>query len=146
MKICLSVFDFKNSTSPSKVLAKEFKDSGVKKVLVIGIVSNVQENYINLKALWINIGIHLLNKDFTIATDLKLCNILLGLMSHSSLHPCCWCDVDKHNLDKKGNQRTLGSLSKIFWSYYDAGGSKKMQIRSVTQSTQRWSLETMKHL
>ena len=67
----------------------------------------------------------MLHRSFTIATDLKLCNILFGLMSHSSMHPCCWGDSDKYNLDKRGNQRTFGSLEKLFWSFYDARVDKK---------------------
>ena len=90
LKVCLSLFDL--TASPSKnVLAKKFKDSGVKKVIIIGITPNVPENYVNVKKVWLSIGLQSMQKSFTIATDLKLCNILLGLMSHSSMHPCCWC-------------------------------------------------------
>ena len=56
----------------------------------------------------------------TIASDLKLLNILLGLMSHSSLHPCCWCDTDKYHLNEKGNQRTIGSLNNMYRNFRDA--------------------------
>ena len=123
LKVCLSLFDL--TASPSKnVLAKKFKDSGVKKVIIIGITPNVPENYVNVKKLWLSIGLQSMQKSFTIATDLKLCNILLGLMSHSSMHPCCWCDIDKHNLDKKGTQRTFASLSNLFWDYFGAQGTK----------------------
>ena len=65
-------------------------------------------------------GLDKLNYRFTIATDLKLCNILLGLMTHSSLHPCCWCDIDMHNLHKKGKQRTFASLVELFFDFYNA--------------------------
>ena len=43
----------------------------------------MQENYYNVKRLWMEAGIDKLSRKFTIATDLKLYNILLGLMSHS---------------------------------------------------------------
>ena len=103
MKICLSIFDILQPISnKGKTLAKKFKDSGVKKVFLLAIVPNIPENYWNVKKLWIETGLHTLQRDYTIATDLKLCNILLGLMSHSSLHPCCWCDIDKHNLALEG--------------------------------------------
>ena len=55
-----------------------------------------------------------------VATDLKLCNILLGLMSQSSIHPRCRCNVDKYHLNKKGTERTFASICKLFWSYFDA--------------------------
>ena len=65
-----------------------------------------------------------LQRDFTIATDLKLCNVLLGLQNHSSMHPCCWCNIDKNNLHQVGTQRTFKSLSDLFWTYFRAGRKK----------------------
>ena len=120
LKVCMSIFNLSGTTS-QKVSAKKFKDSGVKKVIIIAISPNVPENYVNIKKMWLNIGLHTTSRKFTIATDLKLCNILLGLMSHSSKHPCCWCDIDKDNLDKKGKQRrTFASHSDLFWEYFHA--------------------------
>ena len=104
---------------------KEFKNSGVKKCFIIGIVPNILENYFNLKRLWLNVGVNELNRPFTVASDLKLCNILLGLMSHSSLHPCCWCDVEKNKMNSKGSQRTIASLKNLFWTYLDDGAEKQ---------------------
>ena len=104
IKLVLSVFELNSIDKVKRTfsLATKFKDSGVKKAFIAAIVPEITENYFNMKKIWINVGMHLFNRKFTIATDLKLCNILLGLMSHSSMHPCCWCDIDKHNLDAKG--------------------------------------------
>ena len=103
VKVCISVFDLLSPTTASRnTLTKKFKDSGVKKVMIIGIVPEIPENYYNMKRMWLDVGINMFNREFTIAMDLKLCNILLGLMSHSSMHPCCWCDTDKYSLDKEG--------------------------------------------
>ena len=41
------------------------------------------------------------------------------------MHPCCWCDIDKYNLDKKGTQRIIGNLIESLLKYYDAGVLKK---------------------
>ena len=71
-----------------------------------------------MKKFWLTIGLNSLEHPYTIATDLKLCNILLGLMS--SMHPCCWCDVDKYHLHEKGTERTFASLRQLFWDYFDA--------------------------
>ena len=115
LKICLSVFDMDNLVSGNKVgLSKKFKDSGIKKVFLIATVPDVSENYINVKKLWMNLGLQNLDRRFTIATDLKLCNMLLGMMSHSSCHPCCWCDVEKGDLRNKGKQRTIATLNNLF--------------------------------
>ena len=50
LKICLSLFDLYASESKStKTLSKKFKDSGVKKVFIIGVAPNTPENYYNMK-------------------------------------------------------------------------------------------------
>ena len=126
MKKCTSVFDINDPTP--KVggnLTKKFLESGVKKLFIIALAPNVSELYVNMKRLWLNCGIEKLHHRYTIATDLKLCNVLLGLMSHSSCHPCAWCDADKENLHKVGNQRTISSLMKLFWDFFESKKDKK---------------------
>ena len=115
IKICLSLFDLHVTESVSKkTLCKKFKNSGVKEVFIFGIAPKTPENYYNLKELWLSIGLNSLEYPYTIATDLKLCNILLALMFHSSIHPCCWCNMDKYHLNKKGTERTFASICKLF--------------------------------
>ena len=97
----------------------------MKKVMIIAIVPDIQENYCNIKRLWIETGIDRLSRKFTIASDLKLCNILLGLMSHGSTHPCCWCDVCKDNLSSKGVTRTIQNMMGLFWDYFEANAARK---------------------
>ena len=127
LKICLSVFDMDNLVSGSKVgLSMKFKDSGVKKVFLVAAVPDVPENYQSVK-LWLNLELQNLDRRFTIATDLKSCNILLEMMLHSSCHPCCWCDMEKVTCRKKGTRRTIASknhsffeqsLLGLFWGKY----------------------------
>ena len=115
------MFDLYATESVSKkLLCKKFKNSRVKKVFIVGIAPKNPENYYNLKKLWLSIGLNSLEYPYTIATDLKLCNTLLGLMSHSSIHPCCLCNVGKYHLNKKGTERTFASICKLLWSYFDA--------------------------
>ena len=126
LKICLSVFDMDNLVSGSKVaLSNKFKDSGVKKVFLVAAVSDVLENYQNVKKLWLKLGLQNRDRRFTIATDLKLCNIILGMMLHSNCRPCCWCSVEKSDLRKKGTQRTIAFLKSLFWDYFEANTNKK---------------------
>ena len=90
LKFCLSIFDI-NNPQPKEgkyFVTKKFLESGVKKIFIIGIVPEVKEEYVNVKRLWLNSGLDQLERKFTVATDLKLCNILLGMMNHSSAHPC----------------------------------------------------------
>ena len=89
LEICLSVFDMYNLVSDSKrVLPKKFKNSGVKNVFLIAANLDALENYQKVKKNWLNLGLLSLERRFITATDLKLCNILLGMMSHSSCQPC----------------------------------------------------------
>ena len=135
LKVCSSIFDVEapiSSALQSGRFGKKFKDSGVKKVLILGIAQGVQENYVNLKKLWINIGLDKLKDyDFTIATDLKLANVILGMQNHSSTPPCCWCNTNKDNLHKKGNIRTLASLNELFADYFDANLKSKSKVKSM---------------
>lgn len=128
MKVCLSIFNLDEKAKEfwsTKRLGERFQDSGVKKVLILGIVPDIQENYVNIKRLWLETGIDRIARKFTIATDLKLCNILLGLQSHSSTHPCCWCNITKGNLENKGTPRTIANLMDLFWAYFDARAKKQ---------------------
>ena len=63
-------------------------------------------------------------RNFTVATDSKLCNILLGMMNHSSCHPCAWCDITKDALHKKGNERTISSLMNLFQDFFESRNEK----------------------
>ena len=126
IKVVLSIFELNtDKTRRISTLSKKFKNSGVKKAFIVAIVPEITENYFNMKRIWINVGMHLFFRKFTIATDLKLCNILLGLMSHSSCHPCCWCDIDHNNLDTKGTMRTIGNLQDLFWTFFKSKATKK---------------------
>ena len=80
--------DNEQTESRQNKLQERFKNSGVKKAIIIAIVPHVQENYYNIKRLWLETAMDKFSRSFTIAIDRKLCNILLGLMSHSETHPC----------------------------------------------------------
>ena len=88
LKLCLSIF---NITDPclnsSSGLSKKFLESGVKRLFIISLVPEVPELYVNVKQIWISCDINNLKK-YTVATDLKLCNVLIGMVNHSSCHPC----------------------------------------------------------
>lgn len=94
------------------VAAKKFKDSGVKKLFILAVVAGTQENYENVHHLWSLL--HINNFPGTIATDLKLANILVGIMSHSSSFPCTWCFAGKENLDTCGEKRTMDNCRKNY--------------------------------
>lgn len=95
LKVCLSVqspgknsVDVKSvrQTYEQGVLAKQFLDSGVKKIFILAITPHTQENSKNVAMLWSRLEINSL--DPFIATDSKLANLLVGIMFHSSCFPC----------------------------------------------------------
>ena len=53
------------------VAAKQGKNSGVKKLLVVGAVPFAAENYFNVKAILDQVAIEAL--EFTVAADVKMC-------------------------------------------------------------------------
>ena len=57
LKVTLLAFDFSDSNS-------KFMNSGARKCFLIGIVPCVSENYINVKRLWVNIGIDRLQHEY----------------------------------------------------------------------------------
>ena len=120
LKFCISIFDIDDpSPKTSSTLTKK------KFLIVIALAPNISEDYVNVKRLWLNSGVDKLHRKYTIATDLKLCNVLLGMMSHSSCHPCCWCEITKEALHKKGKQRTIESLMNLFFDFFDSKSDKK---------------------
>lgn len=72
------------------VASKQFRDSAVKKLLIIGLAQSTQEKHVNVSRIWSAIDLNTSLSKFiaTIATDLKLANILSGMMAHSSKYPC----------------------------------------------------------
>lgn len=46
----------------------------------------------------------------TIATDLKLANVLTGRMSHGSTFPWTWCASSKDELNTCGKYTTVGNF------------------------------------
>ena len=111
-------------------LSKKFLELGVKRVFIIDLVPYVTELYANVKRIWINYGIDHL-KEYTVATDLKLCNGLLGMMSHSSCYPCARRDTRKDVFNKRGNQRTIVNLMKLFWDFFESRSEKQNAIKFV---------------
>lgn len=127
LKLCLSMQikddDLQNINLKTNHVAKKFKSSGVKRIFILGLAHKVQENYENVNILWEALSI----SEFlgTIATDLKLANILTGLMSHSSSYPCTWCDSHSDQLHLCGNSRTIGSCIKNCQEWVSKGKNKK---------------------
>lgn len=95
-----------------------FLDSGVKKLFILAIAPSVTENYENVQTLLQCLNLQTL--DFSLATDLKLCNIVMGLQSYSSKHPCTFCEGESP-WKGKAKLRTFGRIRKLSSDYSSAG-------------------------
>lgn len=145
LKICASILSEKSepdtinvqkscrSKYTEGVAAKKFKESGVKKLLILALVDNTQENYDNVLKVWSLLNLNDLDESVTIATDLKLANILVGIMSHASLFPCTWCFAPKAELIECGEYRTLGECISNS-SAFEENGSKKKKANNYKNS------------
>ena len=139
IKVCLSVHDPKedqeleeemsNLNSPRKKKLKKkkatrtFKNNGVKKVMIIGLVEDVPEKYENIQKL-----LELLDLDeieASYAVDMKLQNTMGGMQSHAATHPCVYCEGSKP-WDKPAKARTLGSLREHAEAFQNAPEEEKI--------------------
>ena len=112
-KISLSLLDIsEDDDDPPQSSKQPFGtrrlSSGVNRIFVVGIVQEITENYTNISKILGHLAIHKIQFIFT--ADLKAVNIICGIQSHSSKHPCCYCDIDSENLISCGKDRTFGSI------------------------------------
>ena len=85
---------------------EQFKPTGFPRLLVPAKVRDIPENTHNLRTIFDEMKINEVSKRYKIVGDLKVYNMLLGMQSSGSLHPCpyglCY-KVDQHG--QKTNQR-----------------------------------------
>lgn len=130
LKLCMSIQEV--GVNPSHtgrqkyedgIASKKFCDTGVKKLFIIAASQSTQENHHNVSQLWaaVNINESLDKFNGTVATDLKLANVLSGIMAHSSRFPCTYCTVSKDTLIENAELRTLGMNLKNYSEWVGAG-------------------------
>lgn len=133
LKVCLNIQSLTQSIEPEdsinncSVKQKKLRDGGVKKLMILAIAHDVQENFRNMLTICTALDLHSELESSPdskmLSCDLKLINLLLGLMGHGSNHPCAWCDAERRKLDMKGKARTFGSLRSNFWNFFNSGES-----------------------
>lgn len=99
--------EIKQEFKKKKVYEKKLSDSGVKKLFIVFIAPGVQENYTNISIIWKQLKLNDCLQNGTIASDLKVVNLICGLMSSACAHPCPYCDAASSNLKVCGNSRTV---------------------------------------
>ena len=118
---------------------KQSKSTGCKKCLVVGRVDNVPENRENVKVLVEKLNLPELQKDFKIVADIKLIDIMCGIQSTSSTHPCPYCKgakLDKNGRETngkgtfvKGEPRSMKNLREDAHEYSTVGFPNRQTLR-----------------
>ena len=114
-KIVANVFD-KNS-DPKKE-KKGNLDTGVKRILVLAHVQNLQERHFNLRKILEHLKLDLI-PGFLVVGDLKILNILMGISSNSGKFSCLFCEGE--STLSSGTLRTFENLDKHFKEFTDSG-------------------------
>ena len=102
-----------------------FKDTGVKRTIILAVVEGIKENYENLNFILSKL-FNLDRVKFYICTDIKLLNIITGIQSSACKQPCPYCSTGNlQNLNEIAEERTLGSIRCSASAYETAGSVKK---------------------
>ena len=116
-KIIMNIID---TTACRHSRTGTFKDTGVKRTIILAVVEYENLNFILSK---------LFNLDrvkFYICTDIKLLNIITGIQSSACKQPCPYCCTGNlQNLTEISEERTLGSIRCSASAYKAAGSVKK---------------------
>ena len=76
-------------------IANNVKDTSTKRAIIIAFVDDIPETYDNLSIILDKLKVHLIKYNHKFVSDLKLGNILLGLMECGSRHGCPHCKGKK---------------------------------------------------
>ena len=100
-----------SSPTNAKKQKKRHKDTSVKATFLIAVVEQIPETRANVKIILDKLNLHSEKFSFTLNSDLKLINIIVGIQGHQSTCPCPFCDWKKADGVMGGGQdRTLGGL------------------------------------
>lgn len=113
-KITLNLVKIKSDTEDTadkKRVKAAAADSGVKGLMLLCVVPDIQELYENVEVC-ID-GLDLNDIDYKVATDLKLANVIAGIQSHGSRHPCCFCETTS-GIWEPVRLRTYGNIKQNF--------------------------------
>ena len=105
LKVCLNIVSKEVSTRAKRAkyedkLSNCAKDTSVNRLIILALTPENKETHETMKNLWDLLDLSSLNNrvegHMTVAADLKMANILTGIMPHSSAHPCTWCTSDRY--------------------------------------------------
>ena len=108
-------------------IEKTVKDASTKRAIIIAFVDDIPETYQNLSIIHNKLNIHLIPHHYKVVSDLKLYNIILGLMECGSRHGCYICKGLKNNVGiwEKGDLRDLEDLIADFTMWHEESGLRQ---------------------
>ena len=144
LKMTLTLYDPENllpATDTSRISRKDgigsgssYRMTGVRKILLLAITPKVNESYHNVRVLLEKVKINELLYKFT--GDLKLYNIVAGIMSASSLCPCVYCEAKREGgqWEVGARMRTFGNIMENFqdWSRAGSKSAKAKEFKNCT--------------
>ena len=108
----------------------DFSLLGRKKIMILATTPDTPENYFNLQFIYDTVGVNQVNYKQT--GDFKALNILLGLMSCSSLCGCPYCEAKRSHYewtDGGAKLRSVASLNQNLERFTEYGGGDKIRSR-----------------
>ena len=131
-----SIFDKEDSETNRK--RRKFSDgldvtklsnnNGVNRVQLLSLSTDTEENYMKLKFMLDKLNLE--PGSFLLCADLKVINISLNLMSHSSRHPCPYCNwVKGTSTTEPDEARTFEGIRLNFetWERETGGDREKLK-------------------
>lgn len=102
-----------------------YRLTGRKKIMILASAPKVPENYNNC-AIFIN-KVNISSLVYTFTGDLKLYNIIGGLMASSSKCPCIYCEGSRENgkWEEGAPLRTFRNIQQNVDDWLNSGGNKK---------------------
>ena len=117
IKVCINILNSQKEQTKHKfsyskdAFSQAFYDSGMKKLMIMAIVKFVKKTYEDLKQILELLCLE--SVALTLAVDIKLTNVFLGLGSVASTYPCSCCETSKSDFGNQvmsGKPRTLGMI------------------------------------
>ena len=104
---------------------KEANQTGVKKVTILASAPGVSETYNNVSLFLQKVQTSQVWCTWT--GDLKMANVMAGIMSCSSSHPCVYCETQckQGKWGDRGTLRTVGSIKDQRSKWIESGGVKE---------------------
>ncbi|XP_047139778.1 uncharacterized protein LOC124815287 [Hydra vulgaris] len=119
LKVIVKLFDpTKDRTEDSSSLGSY---SGANTSLVLAYCERVSENHSNMTMIVEKLKLH--ECKYSLASDMKLINILLGISAHGGKYACAWCEGSSELFS--GELRTFQSLNNYYELYSSAGSPVK---------------------